>query len=326
MSYKTWKPANMQQVSRGLRAYFAPVWRASGAPTFFDPAKHANFDLDAPPEPWIDVGWIDGFKRTSETKIGTVRAGKRGASGTQFRTEIGARLEFEFRQWGKLQMALAAGSEHFNVLESQSESADAPGGGAPCAAAVVLEGSTSSEIVLSPDSLQRFEVGDVLAVDVDYQQQLGYLGTGVAAGYTENTSDLPLHPDYIRRITFNVARVAAKTQSSLELDRPLIGGAPVAGGGVQKVVAFVDREGGKFFQEWSALFVLPESSGGRVFFHYPRLQSAAAAAEASVDVGGGLNLNSLRASFTAMPFVDDVDGEPVLCYRVYVPSPNAPVL
>ena len=37
------------------------------------------------------------------------------------------------------------------------------------------------------------------------------------------------------------------------------------------MAAFVDREGGSFFQEWSALFVAEPESGGRVCFYYPRL-------------------------------------------------------
>ena len=34
----------------------------------------------------------------------------------QFRGPLEARVEFDFREWGKLQMALAGGSEHMNVL------------------------------------------------------------------------------------------------------------------------------------------------------------------------------------------------------------------
>jgi len=39
-----------------------------------------------------------------------------------------------------------------------------------------------------------------------------------------------------------------------------------SGARVQKVVAFVDRDGDSFLQEWSALFALEEASGGRVYF------------------------------------------------------------
>jgi hypothetical protein len=48
---------------------------------------------------------------------------------------------------------------------------------------------------------------------------------------------------------------------------------------VQAVTGFVDREGGSFFQEWSALFVMEGGQGERIFFHYPRLQALGSAAE-----------------------------------------------
>jgi hypothetical protein len=44
----------------------------------------------------------------------------------------------------------------------------------------------------------------------------------------------------------------------------------------------VDREGGSFYQEWSALFVMQGSQGERIFFHYPRLQTMAGAEEAAI--------------------------------------------
>ena len=49
--------------------------------------------------------------------------------------------------------------------------------------------------------------------------------------------------------------------------------------GVQRVVAFVDREGSSFFQEWSGLFVIVGETGGRACFYYPRLQVAASGVE-----------------------------------------------
>ena len=97
-----------------------------------------------------------------------------------------------------------------------------------------------------------FSAGDMLAVDADYQQQTGYVGSGIAAAYVNDPGDVNHDPNYVRRVTFNLGRVAEKTVTSLLLAQPLLGGAPVAGAGAQKVVAFVDREGGSFFQEWSA--------------------------------------------------------------------------
>src|SRR5204863_2322558 len=104
------------QVSLRVRAYFAPVDRATEAPAIFDPGKHGAFTLDSPPAPWLDLGWIDNFERQSLTPTEALRAGVRGAAAAQFRGMLEARVEFDFRDWGKLQMALAGGSEHMNVL------------------------------------------------------------------------------------------------------------------------------------------------------------------------------------------------------------------
>ncbi len=65
----------------------------------------------------------------------------------------------------------------------------------------------------------------------------------------------------MRRVTFNVGRVAEVTATSVMLAQPLLAGAPAAGASAQVVVAFVDREGGSFFQEWSALFVAEPGIG-----------------------------------------------------------------
>jgi hypothetical protein len=96
---------------------------------------------------------------------------------------------------------------------------------------------------------------------------------------------------------------------------------------VQAVIGFVDREGGCFFQEWSALFVMQGSQGERIFFHYPRLQATAGAAEAAIPLGGdqrsGLARVVLKGQFLALPVTDPLDGERVLCYRSFLPAPNA---
>jgi hypothetical protein len=63
---------------------------------------------------------------------------------------------------------------------------------------------------------------------------------------------------------------------------------PGSGASAQGVVAFVDREGGSFFQEWSALFVVEAESGGRVCFYYPRLSpNPGATRGVSVKSGAG---------------------------------------
>src|SRR5438270_1198533 len=102
--------------TRDIRAYFAPVNRATGTPTIFDPAQQGAFALDAPPAPWISLGVISGFKRSSSTKNLAACGGKKAACAAQFRKQLEARVQFDFREWGKLQMALACGAQQMNVL------------------------------------------------------------------------------------------------------------------------------------------------------------------------------------------------------------------
>jgi hypothetical protein len=130
--------------------------------------------------------------------------------------------------------------------------------------------------------------------------------------------------DFVRRITFNISRVSAKTSSSLLLAEPLIA-VPATGMGVQKVVAFVDREGSSFFQEWSGLFVVAPDSGGRSCFFYPRLQPAASGCETRQEFAAPLFNHMLHVSLHALPTADSNDGETVLCYRSYFPAPTAAV-
>jgi hypothetical protein len=190
-----------------------------------------------------------------------------------------------------------------------------------------LAGSTASELVLGVGAVDSFRPGDLVACDVDYAQQTGYVGTGIAAAYVQNPADVLQDANYVRRVTFNVGRVAQTTATSLVLAQALPGGAPAAGASVQKVVAFVDREGGKFLQAWSGLFVMEEESGGRVCFYYPILSPATPkpewAREKLVEIAKPIGGLALPASFIALPTVDDNDSAVVLGYRSYFPAPGA---
>jgi hypothetical protein len=336
----------MVPVSRRIRAYFAPMNRVTGVPSIFDPGKYGLFTLDSPPSPWLDMGWIDSFQRFCRTTTEPLRSGPQGTPSAQYRGPLDVRVEFEFREWGKLQMALASGSEHMNVLASIPNANPQPSGGTPVAAAAVLSGSTANQIVLGVGAVNAFNVGDIVAVDDDYQQQIGYVGTGIPAAYVSDPLAVNRDPNYIRRVTFNLGRVVQQTATSLLLAQPLLGGPPSAVAGVQKVIAFVDREGGAFFQEWSALFVTEEESGGRVCFHYPRLspttsiqtsmrlglnasaQSGIAKVfhrEDEVEIAKPISSLALRAAFQAMPHKDENDGQTVVCYRSYFPASMAAV-
>ncbi len=205
----------MIPVTRRMRAYFAPINRNTGSPSIFDPAKYGKFSLDAAPAPWLDLGWIDSFQRFCRTITEPLRAGNQGAPIAQFRGPLDVRVEFVFREWGKLQMALACGSEHMNVLSSVANANPQPSGGTPVTAAAVLAGSTANEIVLGVGAVNSFAFGDIIAVDDDYQQQTGYVGAGITAAYVSDPVSVNRDPNYIRRVTFNLGRVVQQTATSL---------------------------------------------------------------------------------------------------------------
>src|SRR5271167_3728426 len=137
MSTSPLRPA-MVPVTRQIRAYFAPVNRATETPTIFDPGLSGLFLLDSPPVPWLDLGWIENFARSYDTPTDVVRSGPSALPAVQFRGPMEARVGFDFRQWGKLQMALAGGSEHMNVLATSPSASPEPSGGTPIPGAAVL--------------------------------------------------------------------------------------------------------------------------------------------------------------------------------------------
>ena len=208
------RPA-MVPVTRRVRAYFAPVARATETPSIFDPGKYGAFPLDTPPAPWLDLGWIDNFQRVSLTPAEPMRTGVRGAAAAQFRGALDARVEFDFREWGKLQMALACGSEHMNVLATGANALPQPSGGPPLAAAAVLPASTAIEVILGAGAVGAFAAGNIIAVDADYQQQTGFVGAGISAAYVTTPANFNSDANYLRRVTFNIARIAQLTATSL---------------------------------------------------------------------------------------------------------------
>ncbi|MGO9865021.1 MAG: hypothetical protein ACLPLR_15540 [Terriglobales bacterium] len=321
--------AGLRPIARQTRAYFAPVDRVNGATAVFDPSQNSGFQLDAPPAPWIDLGWIENFQRTTTSQIEGMTGGLAGAVAGQAWHALGARVDFEFRDWGKLQMALAGGAEHMNVLATDPSASPAGSGGIPLAGVPLLAGSTAEELVLGAGAVAGFQPGDLVACDVDYEQQIGYVGTAIAAAYVKNPADVGRDANYVRRVTFNVGRVAQVTQTSLLLTQALPGGVPAAGAAVQKVMAFVDREGGAFLQQWSGLFVAEDESGGRVCFFYPILSpctvKAEWARESVIEIQQPIGEWALQASFTALQTVDVNDGALVLCYRSYFPASGAAV-
>ena len=348
-------------IGRRTRAYFAPVNRVSGTPTLFDPAANASWSYAAPPSPWIDLGWISNLTRTAESVIAEIDAGIPPSVQMQTRQKLGATVSFEFATWCKLTMALAASSQHMNVLAAATAAGTQPtaiGSGAKAAAAVGLAAtSTAAVLYAAAGAGPAFTAGSMVVVDQDYAGQTGFVGSPVSAAYVHSGAAVGNDPDYIRRVSFNVGRIVSiGSDGGMHLAAPLPGGAPASTMKLQPVIGLVDREGGSFFQEWSALFIVEGVQGDRLCFHYPRLQACASAAEtitslttaapvarpakaasasssvttkAQVAVKSaafltdGLQMVQPAARFRAFAVTDGNDGEQIVCYRTYYPSPAA---
>jgi hypothetical protein len=233
--------------------------------------------------PSWSLGWIQDFTRKSASKTAPVMTGIPASTLEQVREALAAEVSFQFLSWTKLSMALATGSQHMNLLASATGLTLAADGPQATPAVTPQSGSTSSLILLAAADAAKFSPGSLVAVDADYTGQTGYVGSPVAGAFLRQAvTDV----DYIRRITFDVGLVTAVNPTGIALAEPLIGGAPMAGAKVQAITGFVDREGGSFYQEWSALFVMEGSQGERIFFHYPRLQTMNGAEEAAVPLAG----------------------------------------
>ena len=312
---------SMPPITRRVRAYFAPVDRVNRIATIFDASISGQFSLSAPPSPWIDLGWIENFSRKSLSKIAPVTTGSPAVTQFQAKQTLDATVSFRFKTWSKLSMALSGGSQHMNLLAPASGAA-ANGSGAKGAAAVNLAttGSTATFLALNAGALSGFSAGCMVAVDVDYGGQSGFVGSGVSAAYVQSATAVNSDPDYIRRVTFNVARVSQLSATGLQLAQPLIAGAPASTMRVQQLLGFVDREGGDFFQEWSGLFVMQGEQGERIFFYYPRLQAMAGPEETAIALADSIERIALNATFRALPVTDANDGQQAVCFRSFLPS------
>jgi hypothetical protein len=313
-------------VARRARAYFAPVNRVTQTPVLFDPSQQGGFSLDAPPAPWMSLGWIQGLARKAASKTTGLLTGIPAAVGNQVRETLQAQVSLQFLSWTKLTMALTTGSQHMNLLAPASGAAAAADGAQASPAVMPQTGSTATSVLLASTDAAKFAAGSMVALDVDYTGQTGFVGTPVAGAYVRQAlTDV----DYIRRVTFNVALVSQVNSTGLTLAEPLPGGTPAAGAKLQALTGFVDREGGSFYHEWSALFVMEGSQGERIFFHYPRLQTMIGAEEAVIPLSGksqnGQSRVLLNGQFLALPVTDPLDGERVVCYRSFLPAANARV-
>ncbi len=119
---------NLLFVGSGWRGYFAPYNTAlavtqnntSVGPTIYDLETMAAFTESSPPAGWTDLGFIDKFKFSPGSKIGSVKTGYRMATRARYRGEVDEKAAFTFRESTHLAMKIASGAQVFNLL------ADAP--------------------------------------------------------------------------------------------------------------------------------------------------------------------------------------------------------
>ena len=302
-------PLRLPLIAGRVRAYFAPVDRAARVPAAFNPAANTGWALDAPPAPWTDLGWVQGFVRTSESKLLDVEAGSPAVTQVQARQKIGATVHCQFTQWSRLAMALSTASDSVNLL-------------APGSAAFALgAGSTANALYVAGTS--SLTAGSFVVVDVDYSGQTGFIGSGGSGTFVRDASIFAGDPNTIRRYSLNVGQVQSiAADGSLQLASVLLAGAPSPGMRVQQIMGFGDREGSSFFPEWSGLFVQQGSQGERLFFYYPRLQAMAGAKETIQVLYPSMSTVLLDASFRALPAADKADGTATVCYRSFVPGQN----
>ena len=302
-------PLRLPFIAGRVRAYFAPVDRAAKVPANFDAAANTPWTLDAPPAPWVDLGWVQGFVRTSESKLMEVDAGSPATAQVQTRLKTAATVRCQFMHWSKLAMALATCSDSVNLFAPNS------------AAMSLTSGSTAKVLYIAGSS--QFTAGSLIVVDEDYAGQTGFTGAGSAGAFVRSAALFAGDPNYIRRYSLNVGQVQSVTaDGGLQLAETLLAGTPSPIMKVQRIVGFGDREGGSFVAEWSGLFVQQGTQGETLFFYYPRLQATAGAKETMQAIYPSMSTGLLDASFRAMPVMDKIDGTATVCYRSFIPGPT----
>ncbi len=146
-------------IARRVRGYFAPVNRSAQTPVLFDPSAQGQFSLDAPPAPWISLGWIQNFTRKPASRSAVLLTGIPASPLEQVRETLEAQVSLEFLSWTKLTMALATGSQHMNVLVPASGASAAADGAQAAAAVIPQSGSTATSILLASSDAARFSAG-----------------------------------------------------------------------------------------------------------------------------------------------------------------------
>lgn len=335
-------------VGAGWRAFFAPFDAASAATTNNKAIGPRIVDLSQGPfdsgqtmnglTGFVDLGWIRDFAITTDTKVGQIRAGFRGAVSVQIRGQIGESFEFKFREYGRLQMKCATGANVFNLIPGTAPSTLGPlsatGGVATAMTAYTPVDNTAGiggNATLTVPSVTGFAVGNYIVCDIDYNPATyGLVGDAMSPVFPNAVLDV----DYIRKNSDYVARVKAISGTKLVLDQPFMGGggfgnvSPQAGAKIQKIVGFAARDGGSFISEWTGMFLLDTQDGAQIAVYYPHVSILAPRNlnnNFAIENIGTTDMTGyeIDAQYAALAFDDPLDGETAVGYKALILRPNA---
>lgn len=349
-------------VGGGWRGFFSPYNAALGntsnntssGVTPLDLQVSGPFNESAPPGHFVDLGWINKFKITPQSKVGMVRSGYRGAVRAMYRGEVGETVEFTFRESTRLAWKIATGTNLFNLMANPGALASTVGPVSSSGATAVSIGAsgyigsgyvptgyaTSQPTLFMPaGSGALFPAGSYIVADIDYVP--GTFGIVGAAGiniFPNAVTDV----DFIRKTSDFVARVVAvianavSGQDALVLNNIFIGGGnaisgpvpygPQATAKVQLIKGYAAREGGSFITEWSGLFCMDTIDGSQIAVYYPHLapNQFKDLAGWQIENAGTTDLGGyeLDCVMQALAYDDPVDGETVVRYAAYYPTAN----
>jgi hypothetical protein len=307
------------------------------------------FNENNPPAGYTDLGWIDAFKMAPASKIGVVRSGYRGAVRAIYRGEVGETFDFVFKEMSRMALKISSGSEVFNLLSSTAGASTVGPLSASGTMAVALGASGynasylgNPTVFLPAGSGALFAAGQYIVLDQDYLTTMyGSVGSNGIPVFQNAVTDV----DFIRKTSDFVASIVSITptivsgQDGLILSRPLVGGGnsataaglaaslvPPSNAKVQQIKGYVAREGGTFVTEWSALFCCSTVDTSQIAIYYPhvalsafkglnnwQLENAGTTSETGYQ---------LETTMMAMAFDDPLDGETVVRYAAYYPSPG----
>lgn len=332
---------NMLLIGAGWRAFYAPYNISLGSavadttqgPNILDLTK-GPFDENNLPAGWFDLGWIKDFAMSPESKVGNIRSGYRGAVRSKVRGMVGEKMQFKFREAGRMQYKIATGTDVINLLAGGAvTSTTGPvSASGSTKVAMISYNPAGPSVTVAAGSGSLFSVNDLIVVDKDYDGvSYGLLGENATPVFQGGVTDV----DYIRKTSDFVGRITAIQSDVLTLSGKLVGGGsgtpsgnvvPQAGSKVQKLTGFTAREGGTYITEWTALFTMKCIDRSQLVVYYPHM---------AIDTFRGINAwaiedvgttdetgYELETSQEAMAFDDPIDGQTIIGYRAFYPAPG----